>query len=291
GFYSNAANNLGYPQFVDTCDRPALKQCADNTFRLPNSFCPIPIPICTDYESCYEYAQSQIDCSNSSNVSFTYTDSENFSYSCDHPPTTEPEELPDPDWFGCSSQTGFCGGIETSGGSSSASSQASSYTSSSNSSASSENSSSDSSSNSGGSSSSGYGSASSAASSGNTGSQSGQCDPTSANYLSCITSAIDSDATGLPSGNKGQFDDEVSQQKLDQLKNQLEAEIQAIKVEIQSSFSGSISGSGALHDFCINVFSSDVCFGLKKFESYLSPISSAIFLVACVLSFYIVLRG
>lgn len=293
GFYSNAANSLGYPQFVDTCDRPALKQCADSSFRLPNSFCPIPIPICNDYETCYAYAQTQIDCSNSSEINFSYTDSENFSYSCLHAPSTDPEALPDPDWFGCSSQTGFCGGIETSGNSSSSSSQASSQASSIGSSASNESSAANSSSNTGEGSSSGSGNTSSTSSYGNPSAGSGECDPTSSNYLSCITAGDNSQTigTGSPTNSKGQFDETVSQEKLEQIKSQLEAEIEKIKIEIQSEFSSSITGSGSIQDFCINIFSAEVCFGMKKFEAYLTPIGSAIFLVACVLSFSIILRG
>lgn len=186
GFYSNAANSLGYPQFFDTCDRPVLKQCADSSFRFPNSFCPIPIPICNDYETCYAYAQTQLDCSNSSDINFSYTDSENFSYRCLHASPTDPEELPDPDWFGCSSQTGFCGGIEASGNSSSSSSQASSQAASIGSSVSSGSSAANSSSNSSEGSSSGSGDASSAASSSNIGAGSGECDPTFSNYLSAL---------------------------------------------------------------------------------------------------------
>lgn len=52
-----------------------------------------------------------------------------------------------------------------------------------------------------------------------------------------------------------------------------------------------ISGSGGIQDFCKNIRGNEVCFGMKKFESYLDPIANAIFLVCCVLAFVIVLRS
>ncbi len=194
GFYSNAGNSIGY---VDTCDRPGLKQCADGTYKLSNGFCPIQVPICDDYESCYAYAMLQIDCSNSTNINFVYTDPENFSYSCSHPEPTDPEQIPDPDWFGCSSQTGVCGGIDSTGASSSSSAQASSNTSSVSSAGSTGGS--GSSANSGGGSSSGNGSGATS-SSGSQAPNSGQCDPTSTDYLRCITSGNNSSTAPTVSG-------------------------------------------------------------------------------------------
>ncbi len=198
GFYSNAGNSIGY---VDTCDRPGLKQCSDGTFQLSNGFCPIQVPVCSDYETCYAYAMLQIDCSNATNINFDYTDPENFSYSCDRPDPIDPEQEPDPDWFGCSSETGVCGGINSTGNSSASSSQNSSSKSSVSSgvSSSGSNGGAGSSANSSAGSSSGNTSGGTS-SAGSTGSNAGQCDPTSTNYLRCIASGDNSSASPSVSG-------------------------------------------------------------------------------------------
>lgn len=153
-------------------------------------------------------------------------------------------------------------------------------------------------------------------SSGNTGSSgsvgsagssaAGECDPTSRDYLQCIStgnssaqsqssqsSSAASASSGAASslGEKGEFDGEESEKKLEEIQEDLEKKIDDIKDEIQAEFSSAISGTGTIQDFCKNIRGSEVCFGMQKFESWLDPISQAIFLVACVLSFAIVLGG
>ena len=92
-------------------------------------------------------------------------------------------------------------------------------------------------------------------------------------------------------GEKGEFDGEESEKKLEELEEELSQKIEDIKTEIQNEFTSTISGSGTIQDFCKNIRGSEVCFGMQKFESWLDPIAQAIFLVACVVAFSIVLSG
>lgn len=146
---------------------------------------------------------------------------------------------------------------------------------------------------------------------GSAASAAGECDQTSRDYLECISSGKSSrgSASSVSSGSasaasssarsgafsslgeKGEFDGEASEKKLEDLTEELEKKIADIKADVQGEFGGSISGSGSIQDFCKNIRSAEVCFGLKKWEPFLDPISAAIFLVACVISFAIVLRG
>lgn len=138
------------------------------------------------------------------------------------------------------------------------------------------------------------------------GSSAGQCDPTSRDYLKCISSgnssaqsnSSQSSSTGSNSsgatsslGDKGEFDGEDAEKKLEEIQEDLSQKIDDIKTEIQNEFASAISGTGTIQDFCKNIRGSEVCFGMQKFESWLDPISQAIFLVSCVLSFAIVLGG
>ena len=100
GYYSDAANNFGY---INTCDRPDIKQCDDGSFQLQNGFCPIALPVCSDALTCETYAQTQLDCSNATNITFTYIDPDNWDYTCER---IDPEE---PELFGCNTE--YCGGI------------------------------------------------------------------------------------------------------------------------------------------------------------------------------------
>lgn len=139
----------------------------------------------------------------------------------------------------------------------------------------------------------------------------GECDQTASNYLDCIsqgktssrasssTSSVSSSASNSSGsssgafsslGEKGEFDGEASEKSLEDLKEELDKKIADIKADIKGEFGGAVSGSGTIQDFCKNIRGNDVCFGMKKFEDYLEPISSAIFLVACFLAFAIVLR-
>lgn len=92
-------------------------------------------------------------------------------------------------------------------------------------------------------------------------------------------------------GEKGEFDGEASEKRLEELGEELTEKIDEIKLEIQNEFTSTIQGSGSIEDFCKQIRGQEVCFGMKKFEEWLNPISSAIFLVACVISFSIVLSG
>jgi hypothetical protein len=138
------------------------------------------------------------------------------------------------------------------------------------------------------------------------GSSAGQCDPTSRDYLKCISSgnssaqsnssqssSAGSNSSGATSslGDKGEFDGEDAEKKLEEIQEDLSQKIEDIKTEIQNEFASAISGTGTIQDFCKNIRGSEVCFGMQKFESWLDPISQAIFLVSCVLSFAIVLGG
>jgi hypothetical protein len=142
----------------------------------------------------------------------------------------------------------------------------------------------------------------------------GECDQTASNYLDCISqgktssrssgsaSSTSSSSGGSASstssnsgafsslGDKGEFDGEDAEKSLEDLEEELTKKIADIKADIQGEFGGAISGSGTIQDFCKNIRSTEVCFGLKKFENYLDPIPAAIFLAACFLSFAIVLR-
>ena len=85
------------------CDRPNLQQCDDGSYILASSICSISPPVCTDYESCLLYAQSQVDCSTGQNLEFNFESSQNWTYSCDLSDDSQP------DFFGCSQEV--CGGI------------------------------------------------------------------------------------------------------------------------------------------------------------------------------------
>ena len=62
------------------CDRPALKQCGDGSYvRSDTGICST---FCSDYLSCYNYALANSSCAGSQYFEFSYTDPENFSFSC-----------------------------------------------------------------------------------------------------------------------------------------------------------------------------------------------------------------
>lgn len=117
------------------------------------------------------------------------------------------------------------------------------------------------------------------------GSGSGACDPTAENYLECIGSGED-----FTEGQRGGFDDQVVNQEIQQLEQQIKQKITDIKTQIAEQFGGSIVGQGTITDYCKNVRDVSVCFGFAKFSAYLPAISQAIFLLACVFSFYIVVK-
>jgi hypothetical protein len=102
GFYSDSANHLGW---INTCDRPNLQECSNGELILQGSICPIAIPVCTDFQTCQDFALTQIDCSNSTDVNFVFVDQDNWDMTC----TTE--NSADPEIFGCNGV--ICGGIAT----------------------------------------------------------------------------------------------------------------------------------------------------------------------------------
>lgn len=153
------------------------------------------------------------------------------------------------------------------------------------------------------------GSAASGGASGSARSASGKCDNTSEDYLKCISGQLSSGGSASSAssansssgssrsgaysslGEKGEFDEELHEKKLEDLTKELEDKIADIKEDVAAQVGGTISGSGGIQDFCKNIRGNEVCFGMKKFESYLDPIANAIFLVCCVLAFVIVLRS
>lgn len=152
------------------------------------------------------------------------------------------------------------------------------------------------------------GSVASGGASGSARSAAGKCDSTSDDYLKCISGHLSSvgSASSVSSANsaassrfgsysslgeKGKFDEELHEKKLEDLTKELQDKIADIKEDVAAQVGGSISASGGIQDFCKNIRGNEVCFGMKKFEPYLQPISNAIFLVCCVLAFVIILRN
>ena len=79
GYPSNVLDHLGYA----TCDRPAAQQCADSSYILATDNCPdTSLGICNSYASCYATGVSESDCATASYFDFTYTDPQNFTFSC-----------------------------------------------------------------------------------------------------------------------------------------------------------------------------------------------------------------
>jgi hypothetical protein len=121
----------------------------------------------------------------------------------------------------------------------------------------------------------------------------GNCDPTSHDYLSCISreNPGNGDGTGdafEPSGDKGVFDGEAAEKRRAELEGEIADQMETIKQEISDHMGGGVSGTGTLTDNCVTVKNEQVCFGMAKFSQYLGVIGQAIFLIACVYSFAIV---
>ncbi|RBP83188.1 hypothetical protein EBI01_11700 [Marinomonas rhizomae] len=86
----------GYPPNVygyeDYCDRPTPKLCTDGSYVESTSFCPVTSSVCTDYDTCYNYAQSQANCfSNSSTFTFNYQSPNAFDFACETIDTSSPD--------------------------------------------------------------------------------------------------------------------------------------------------------------------------------------------------------
>ncbi|MGO2355118.1 MAG: hypothetical protein ACTH58_10330 [Marinomonas foliarum] len=77
----------GYPPNVygyeDNCDRPTPKKCDNGEYVQEGAYCSVSNGVCSDYDSCYQYAISNANCtSSSSRFSFNYRDPNNWDYSC-----------------------------------------------------------------------------------------------------------------------------------------------------------------------------------------------------------------
>ncbi|MFT2112014.1 hypothetical protein [Marinomonas sp. 2405UD68-3] len=77
----------GFPPNVygyeDNCDRPTPKKCDSGEYVEERAYCSVSNGICSDYDSCYQYAITNANCSSSSSrFSFNYRDPNNWDYSC-----------------------------------------------------------------------------------------------------------------------------------------------------------------------------------------------------------------
>lgn len=77
----------GFPPNVygyeDNCDRPTPKKCDNGEYVQEGAYCSVSNGVCSDYDSCYQYAISNANCtSSSSRFSFNYRDPNNWDYSC-----------------------------------------------------------------------------------------------------------------------------------------------------------------------------------------------------------------
>lgn len=114
----------------------------------------------------------------------------------------------------------------------------------------------------------------------------GDCDPTAKNYFKCING----ESRPLSTGDKGQFSGGVND-AISQAESELQTEFNNIRQQMQSALGVSIQGrSGSLDDICNEIKGATVCMGIGKFTQYLTIIGQAVFLIAAVLSFSIVLR-
>lgn len=86
----------GFPADVygyeDYCDRPTPKLCTDGSYVESTSFCPVTSSVCTDYDTCYNYAKSQTNClSDSSLFTFNYQSPNAFDFACETIDSTSPD--------------------------------------------------------------------------------------------------------------------------------------------------------------------------------------------------------
>lgn len=69
--------------YTDYCDRPSPKLCDNGQYVQASQQCSSETAVCVDYDSCYEYSESQAGCSSSSTYfSFEYISPDNFQFSC-----------------------------------------------------------------------------------------------------------------------------------------------------------------------------------------------------------------
>lgn len=79
----------GFPPNVygyeDHCDRPTPKQCSDGTYVKAGGYCSVSVGVCSDYDSCYQYAMSKASCSKTSAsvLTFNYRDPTSFDFACE----------------------------------------------------------------------------------------------------------------------------------------------------------------------------------------------------------------
>lgn len=86
----------GFPPNVygyeDNCDRPTPKECDNGEYVQEGAYCSVSNGVCSDYDSCYQYAISNANCSSSSSrFSFNYRDPNNWDYSCADIDPTSPD--------------------------------------------------------------------------------------------------------------------------------------------------------------------------------------------------------
>lgn len=77
GFLSNVQG------YEDYCDRPNLIQCPDSTYvDADYGICPQTTGLCTDFDTCYNYALSYSDCEGATVFDFNYTNPTNWGFGC-----------------------------------------------------------------------------------------------------------------------------------------------------------------------------------------------------------------
>lgn len=120
----------------------------------------------------------------------------------------------------------------------------------------------------------------------------GDCDPTSRNYLSCVTGTTSRYGGRGEPAEQGTFDSDGVADLLAQTQAEYADLVNSIKAEAQSIFQvDSLSvGSGGLVDYCKSIRDVQVCFGWGRFSEYLNLIAAAILLVGAVVAFGIVMR-
>lgn len=123
--------------------------------------------------------------------------------------------------------------------------------------------------------------------SGGAGQGSGACDPTSVDYIKCASGA--STALEIPE-ERGRFDSQISERRIEELEQELTQKMQTIKQEISSELSLNLNTGASLSDQCFTVYGRQVCIGFARWSSYLGTIGDAIMVIAAVLSFGVVMR-
>jgi hypothetical protein len=78
--------------YEDNCDRPTPKLCENGEYVEDTAFCSVTNGVCSDYDSCYQYALSKSNCSESPSVfKFNYRDPNNFDFACETIDSASPD--------------------------------------------------------------------------------------------------------------------------------------------------------------------------------------------------------